>query len=232
MIIPVVDIRDGQAVQANGSFLRSQYSPLRSKLTHSADPVDVVRSLSCYAASKIIYIADLNTIMRTGNNRVVLERLVSSFPKTEFWLDAGYLNLTAAQNDLIPMTKVIGSESLESTKTLLHPSDVDWVLSLDFRHGNFLGDPSLLSLPSIWPKRVIILELSAIGREQGPNLTLLNTINQLSPADTKRHFFIGGGVKNMNSIEDCVRSGAKGVLVSSALHKGDITSNTIKNPLL
>src|SRR5215203_2024938 len=46
----------------------------------------------------------------------------------------------------------------------------DAILSLDFRGEDFVGPPSLLDDPSLWPCAVIAMTLARVGTSTGPDL--------------------------------------------------------------
>jgi len=100
-------------VRAHGAR-RDQYRPLKSPLSPTSDPADVMRGLYSVYPFRTFYVADLDAIMGTGNNEAAQRRLKAEFPaagvsgwiigvsdlsSARSWLDAGLGHL------------VIGSES-------------------------------------------------------------------------------------------------------------------------
>ena len=64
MIIPVIDIKNGEAVSGK-SGNRETYTPLKTVFTKSSDPISIAHELKKFGFSRI-YIADLDAI--EGNN--------------------------------------------------------------------------------------------------------------------------------------------------------------------
>ncbi|MGF6756734.1 HisA/HisF-related TIM barrel protein [Paraburkholderia sp. GAS42] len=122
-IIPVIDVLDGAAVRAVRGE-RSLYRPVESQLCRGSDPVDVARALLDYTASSILYVADLDGIMRGKPQRDALMRLALAVPGIELWIDAGFAGAVAAYALIAPLddaganvTPVFGSESLVASAT-------------------------------------------------------------------------------------------------------------------
>lgn len=65
-IIPVIDLMDGLAVSGK-SGNRKEYVPIKSVLCDSSNPIDLITKYKENGAKKV-YIADLNSIMGTGDN--------------------------------------------------------------------------------------------------------------------------------------------------------------------
>src|SRR6266849_3411069 len=133
-IIPVLDLRGGIVVRAHRGQ-RDQYRPLKSPLSPTSDPVDVMRGLYSVYPFKTFYVADLDAIMGTGNNEAVLRRLKAEFPAAVLWVDNGVGDLSSAWNwlDAGLGDLVVGSESQQDLALLQCLSGHDRVvLSLDF----------------------------------------------------------------------------------------------------
>ena len=60
-IIPVIDVMGGIVVHASGGD-RAHYQPLKSILTSSCDPFEVITDLLAWHDFKKVYIADLDAI--------------------------------------------------------------------------------------------------------------------------------------------------------------------------
>ena len=66
-VLPVIDLLNGIVVRGVAGQ-RSQYQPLRSMLTASAQPLDVARSLRSTFGFTEIYLADLDAILHERPN--------------------------------------------------------------------------------------------------------------------------------------------------------------------
>jgi uncharacterized protein related to proFAR isomerase len=211
-LIPVVDLMGGRVVRAVAGR-RSEYRPLETPLSPSNAPEDVVAGFLRLHPFQEIYVADLDAILRRGENSAVARLLFEQFPQTQFWLDAG-----RTEPDDAASTTVIGSESLAADRP---PPDLSRaervVLSLDFRGADFLGPPPLLALPKLWPRRVIVMTLARVGAGEGPDIERLAAIKARAG---ESEIFAAGGVRNFADLEALSRLGVAGALVASALHDG------------
>ena len=162
-IIPVIDLKDGQVVRARMGQ-RDLYRPIETPLSRTSDPVDVTRGLLSVFPFPTLYVADLDAIERTGNNDGVLARLSAIFPQLALWVDNGLADAAAAQRFLASTQAylVLGSEA-QHDGSLVENLKYDGriILSLDFRDNAFLGPPSLLAAPDIWPQRIIVIDSRA-----------------------------------------------------------------------
>jgi phosphoribosylformimino-5-aminoimidazole carboxamide ribotide isomerase len=232
-ILPVMDLLDGQVVRAVAGD-RWRYLPVCSSLTKSAEPVSVARALLDLARFPALYIADLDAITGAGSDHhfTVLANICAEAGGRgvgELWLDAGlapWLKALSekARTDGVNVVTVVGAESLASASALPSagylPGGTDWVLSLDYRAGKFLGPAGLDASAEQWSSRVIVMELSAVGVGGGPALERLDIL--ASSARSTRHndiaFFAGGGVRHADDLHTLAAHGAAGALVASALH--------------
>jgi HisA/HisF family protein len=207
-IIPVLDLRGGQAVLARRGE-RHLYRPLRTELCAQPEPRAVVEAYLALFPFRTIYIADLDAISGSAVNTALLRELIDANPGVKFWLDRGRLG----QADPIPYTvTVAGTESGPS----LTPGTADTtVLSLDFDGDTLRGDAAILENPQSWPRDVIVMCLRRIGSGQGPNLELLSRLRASAPGT---RLYLGGGIRNVHDIEAIQALGTHGALVASALH--------------
>lgn len=225
-IIPVIDIREGRVVHARGGE-RHAYPPLSSILTQSQHVTQVVADILDFYPFPSVYIADLDAI-ETGQSQTALyQTLASEFPQLTFWLDSGVRQASQldAFKDVGNIYPVLGSETLDDFNLL---TNRDWqlrvILSLDRRKQQFLGQPELLSNSQLWPKNVIVMSLDHVGSNNGP---ALDWFKQLQSAKADVNWFIAGGVRNEQDLQQVKENGGAGVLVASALHTGQIARETI-----
>ncbi len=218
-LIPVIDIRGGEAVAASGGD-RASYRPLHTPLVGSADPVAVAEALHALYPFPTLYVADLDGIEGRGADIAMQRRVVDAWPGREVWIDDGERSIDPL---LRRQRRVIGSESLKSIEEYTaarERADPDAPLSLDFRGDAFLGPPALLSNPDLWPRRVIVMTLARVGRGAGPELARLASIVARAGA---REVFAAGGVRNADDLCALRDIAVAGALVSSALHQRAIT---------
>ncbi len=216
--IPVIDLMGGQVVRARMGD-RASYRPLRSPLSPTSEPVDVVRGLLAVHPFPTLYVADLDAIERRGDNLPALRRIRAEFPRLEMWIDNGAASAAALEAltgaDL--GTPVVGSES-QRDSALIAPrrGSSGIVLSLDFRGDAFQGPEEILSAPALWPRRVIVMTLARVGSAAGPDLERLAAIRAIAGA---REIYAAGGVRDGADLSALRAAGAAGALIASALHE-------------
>ena len=226
-IIPVIDLKDGLVVRARMGQ-RDQYRPIETPLAPSSDPVDVVRGLLAVAAFRTLYVADLDAIERKGDAKTALARVKSAFPQLGIWVDNGLADAAAAQAFLDAGRDhlVLGSEA-QADHRLVESlrDDPRVILSLDFRGDNFIGPPSLLATPEIWPQRIIVMTLARVGSAAGPDLERLAAIRRITE---NRQIYAAGGIRDAVDLAAIKHAGIAGALVASSLHDGRLTRADIE----
>ncbi len=222
-VVPVIDLRDGGVVHARRGD-RGRYAPLRSPLCSGNDPVAVVGGLLGLHPFRVVYVADLDAIEGTGDNRPALARLRAAFPGTGFWVDAGFRSADAVRRFVASGVgdAVLGSESLSGIEPLEQlRGDAAWdgvVLSLDFRD-RFVGPAELLHRTDLWPRRIIAMTLARVGSGEGPDWDRLAEIGRAKP---QARLFAAGGVRGGDDLRELAARGSAGALVATALHDGRI----------
>jgi phosphoribosylformimino-5-aminoimidazole carboxamide ribotide isomerase len=237
-IIPVMDLLGGRVVRAVAGE-RANYAPIRSRLTDSSRPADLATALLRRSGATILYVADLDAITCDGSDHHfdLLQQLCPALAAAgarELWLDAGAADwlghlaphAVAAGLRLVP---VVGTESLPDAEASLIPAGFgpdDFVLSLDYRNGSFLGPAGLEDQAPRWPCRVIAMELAVVGTGAGPALERLRRICRTAQGAGRSEVavFAAGGVRDAADLAPLATAGAAGVLVASALHDGRLRS--------
>jgi phosphoribosylformimino-5-aminoimidazole carboxamide ribotide isomerase len=225
-IIPVIDIKDGQAVAAIKGQ-RAFYTPLETPLSASPEPQKVIQGLLDFYPFDTVYCADLNAITRQGNNRALLHELLECYPKVTFWIDEGLTANTAIEVFEPNYRAIIGSECQNDSigKPLENRSDA-WILSLDFfPDSGYRGPKQLLQNPNLWPENVIIMSLAHVGLNQGPDFEKLNYFCQRYP---QHKFVCAGGIRNTLDLQYLIKMGVKQALVASAIHNGQLTPDNLR----
>jgi len=223
-IIPVIDVRQNQVVHAVKGQ-RQNYRPLQTCLcdSHSAD--DIVQAFIDTYPFKTIYIADLDAIQGTSNNEQLIEQILDKFQSVSFWVDHG---ISSAIDLKIQSRRqhVIGSETNISPETLneLFTSSPEIILSLDFQTKALLGDQKLLQKTDLWPERIIIMSLSQVGSNNGPDYKLISDIQKSAG---NRKIYAAGGVRHEDDLQTLNDMGIDGVLIATALHTQQITADTL-----
>jgi phosphoribosylformimino-5-aminoimidazole carboxamide ribotide isomerase len=224
-IIPVIDLMGGHVVHARRGE-RQNYQPLQSPLCAGSRPADVVAGYLTVHPFTTVYIADLDAIRGQGDSGADIAGLRRAFPTLRFWIDNGLASAADCRawlaRDLGDL--VLGSEAQRDAEILRDVAGDRVILSLDFKDGAFLGPPALLADSGAWPGRVIVMTLSRVGSDSGPDVALLDRIHGRAGS---RSVFAAGGVRGGEDLLELQRRGIAGVLVASALHAGRIGGGEI-----
>ncbi|ABR54895.1 hisA/hisF family protein [Methanococcus vannielii SB] len=209
-IIPVIDLKNGLAVSGKSGD-RNNYFPINSIILGSSIPKDVV-SIYKENGAKKVYIADLDSIMNFGNNFETINEL--NIFKI---VDVGIKDYNDFKNVKGNFEKIIlGTETLKDYELL---NEKDIILSLDFKDGILLNHDldELLSRINI-ETPLIILDISAVGTQNGVNIELIKNIVK----KTKNPIYVGGGIKSEHDLKILNDIGVFGVLIGTTIHNGTL----------
>lgn len=227
-VIPVIDIKGGQVVHAQGGR-RDLYRPIRTPLSPTSAPADVATGLLDRFPFRRLYIADLDAIERRAPNAAAIQSIMLAIPSVELWIDNGTADAATARSWLArcPHSLVIGSESQAGLDTIgvLHGED-RVLLSLDFRGEAFQGPAELHHTAASWPTRVIVMTLARVGAATGPDTQRVAAIVARAQG---RAVFAAGGVRGSEDLHMLSHAGAAGVLVATALHTGALTAHDLEH---
>jgi phosphoribosylformimino-5-aminoimidazole carboxamide ribotide isomerase len=226
-VIPVIDIRNGEAVHAQGGR-RDSYRPIRTPLSATSAPADVAAGLLRLAPFRQLYIADLDAIERRGSGDAAIEAIARAAPGVELWVDNGIARADAAHAWLAGCAHclVAGSESQDGVHMMQSLRAANRVLlSLDFRGDEFQGPIRLLEEPDLWPARVIVMTLARVGGAGGPDT---GRVADIVARAKGRTVIAAGGVRDAADLEALSKAGAAGVLVATALHSGALTTRDLR----
>lgn len=225
MIIPVIDLKNGEAVSGK-SGMRETYKPLKTIFSQSSDALDIAKSLKA-AGAKRMYIADLDSIEGNGSNLKIVEEVNEIIP---VMLDAGADNVQRVEKLLKVADKVIiATETLKTLKSLDEIfesfSRDELVLSIDIKNNELLArnmetdlDAMINKIKELKPAEIILLDISRVGTESGVDNALINKFEPF-----KSSIIVGGGILE-GDIEELSGKGVHKFLVGSALHSGRIRS--------
>lgn len=230
-LIPVLDLRDGIVVHAVAGN-RNGYLPLRSPICDSADPVAVARAVNGRHGPCAFYVADLGGIERAVPDHGTIGRLAAA--GIELWVDGGARDV----NDALAMRKAGAATVIVATETwrevaalaelAKHFAPEHWMLSIDLKQGTLLR--SAVGWPddplecvehgvSAGCKRLLLLDLAAVGMGKGPGTIELAT--RIRERYSELDLYLGGGFRReLHGVLASLRLG--GYLVSSALHDGTL----------
>ena len=223
-IIPVIDLKNGHVVHAvQGN--RDLYRPIRSPLCQSAAINDVINAFLRLHPFNKIYIADINALTKTGHHIEQISEVLTRYPEIDFWLDAGFTGLPEQYASYANCIPILASETLsEQDLSRLNDLKGQYILSLDFSGNTPLGAKELFQNPRIWPDTIIIMTLSQVGSNLGPDFQkLMDYRNRFSD----KKFAAAGGIRNREDLSDLKKNGIHYALVASALHSGVITAGDL-----
>ena len=225
MIIPVMDLKNGEAVSGK-SGKRETYTPLKTVFDKSSEPIAIARKLKKSGFSQI-YIADLDSIEGNSSNLQIAGEINQIIP---VMFDPGIKNSVGLQKILDRVEKVIvATETIENFDEMEaifsnFPKE-NLVLSIDIKNGSVLGkhikvdfNDLIKKIEEINPLEVILLDISRVGTENGVDHELIKSFIGL---DTD--LILGGGI----TLEDIIELQSLGLeyfLVGTALHSGYLNS--------
>ena len=234
-VILALDILDGVVVHAVRGE-REKYRPIHeySVVVGTSEPEEVVKAMK----PREVYVADLNRLMRTGDNTAKIKRLRTL---SKVLLDFGVESLddverAAAISDVV----ILGTETASRRLVegaVRNATKKGWRLSvsMDMIRGRVLSqdeslrDPLALveMLNDYTLESLIVLELRSIGTKAGVSTTLplLSEIVARSEHDV----IFGGGVRSCEDLETLGRMGVKGVIVATAVHDGSIPLSVLQH---
>lgn len=223
-IIPVVDLMGGLVVHAMRGN-RSHYAPIQSRLSETAELLDILDGFLKLYPFRTIYIADIDAIQQQGSHFKQLLEAKRRFPTLTFWLDAGLPTpdqLHASQ--LAGILPVIGTESitdLSQIDTFRSATHGNFVLSLDFYQGVLRGLPALAN-PAHWPDKLICMQLDRVGNQSGPDVSMMPPVLL-----TQHAIYAAGGIRHMQDMQSLAAKNIAGALLATALHDRIINTSHV-----
>jgi phosphoribosylformimino-5-aminoimidazole carboxamide ribotide isomerase len=216
---------------------REKYKAIQSVLCHSADPLTVANAFEEKLRLKELYIADLDAISHTGSNlQEIIE--IKQNTRLKLMLDSGIRSI----DDIIKLLSdidriIIATETLsgldELDKIVDQIDKYKLIFSIDTMRNKILtGSKEIAALSpielaaygrDIGIKECIVLDLSKVGSEKGPNITIAKEI--VDNVDIS--VITGGGIRFIDDIHYLEEHGFAGVLVATALHNGNITHSDL-----
>jgi phosphoribosylformimino-5-aminoimidazole carboxamide ribotide isomerase len=232
-ILPVLDILRGLVVRGIAGR-RHEYRPIVSRLTRSADPLDVARAARCEYGLGEFYLADLDAISGSGPALSLYARLRDR--GFQLCVDAG-LHIADDAEPLIAAgveEVVCGLETVEGPSELAAACkrhDRRIIFSLDMRDGEPVGNRAAWKhgdafsiteqAVSAGARRIILLDLARVGVDRGVGTEPL--CRRLAKAFPDVEIIAGGGVRDLDDLQRLHECGVRGVLLASILHDRRIT---------
>lgn len=238
-IIFALDVKDSKVVHGVQGK-RDLYLPPRNNLFGPPIPEIVVNSvIQKYGIGKF-YVADLNSIMKNGNNCSSIDILTQKFQMNEFYIDAGIYDQININKYLNKGYKkvIIGLETLdniERLQMLYQKYDNKILFSLDCYNGkpaildkklsNKKIDEIIRLVGYYGAKEIIILDIDNVGTVSGYNLNYIKLISNLS---SNMDIYLAGGIRSVNEILKFRDLGIKGIIFASMIYNNLINRDEIK----
>jgi phosphoribosylformimino-5-aminoimidazole carboxamide ribotide isomerase len=231
-IIPVIDLRGGEAVHGVGGE-RGRYELVESTLiTTHGDAMALARAYVSVLQTSEMYVADLDAITG-GAMQLAMHQRLSRVARS--WIDAGVRSEedACALIDAGAERVVVGLETMsgfELLRAIVRRLGADRVaFSLDLRGGAPLASTDALRAMSprelarravdAGAETVIVLDLSRVGSAGGADETMICELRAALPGVD---LIAGGGVRHRADLERLAAAGANGALVATAVHRGSI----------
>ncbi len=220
---------------------RHAYTAVRSSLVAGCDPLEIARVLCAVCGGSAVYIADLDAIGGTGDHLETISDIAGRLA-AEPWVDAGVRGTEAAARLLEAGAArvIVGTETLSDLDELRALREAvaahRLVVSLDVGAQGVLSRCAALSgrapldalgsLVAEGVEDVILLALTQVGTGAGPDIGTLEAARAAFP---RLRLVVGGGVRDAGDLRRLATSGADGVLLATALHRGWITAADIRS---
>ena len=226
-IIFAMDIRGGVVVKGYKGD-RERYEPIErhSKICKTSDPLDVIDIIK----PRRTYIADLDRILGTGNNSLIIKRLGTL---TSTLIDIGIRRLDDVREaERISDTAIIGTET-GSLDVIRAAQSMRVAVSLDVKDGSVMSpDPALSGNPLQVVERMnlykirelLVLNMNLVGTKQGVDFDFIERV-----IDVSGHpIVVAGGIKNTEELDKLEDLGAAGVVLSTAIHEEIIPIDLVR----
>jgi phosphoribosylformimino-5-aminoimidazole carboxamide ribotide isomerase len=233
-VIPVLDLRGGQVVQARGGD-RSAYPGLKTQLCSGNDPVDVALAFRDVLGLDSLYVADLDAIEHDRPDLTTLNRLAQL--RLDLWVDLG-LRRSSQLRDLSrgdSLRTILATETLpgmDLVREAIRDLGRDRVvLGLDLKAGHPIlsstwredhNEPMTIiqAALEVGVRRVLLLDIDRVGT--GLGLASLELVAMVRSRYSDLEITVGGGVTSPLDLKTARATGASGILVGSALYDGRI----------
>jgi len=234
----VIDVLNGIVVHAIRGE-RKRYQPLRSILCKSTEPMEIALTFESLGFESL-YLADLDAILGKPANFSLYQEIVVR-THLELMVDAGISDIAKVKKVLETGVKkiIIGSETLSSldflNKALKSSGEDKIIVSIDLKEAKVLSLSKTIKsmssasfaqkLSDVGIKQIILLDLSRVGTEHGTNSIVLESILE----KTSLEVFVGGGIKDIQELEELRRLGISGALIATILHNGKLKIEELKS---
>lgn len=236
-VFPVLDLRDGVCVRAVAGK-RDAYRPVAMRGLPSPTPIDTARWYHDRFGLTELYVADLSAIL--GGTPIWDAYRELEDNGFQLWLDAGISSLDAWRRHVAATsgrqrTLIAALESLAAPRNFASLAPAIALdrggFSLDLRLGRLCTKVSewvdwkpqqlLEMIVDAGIRRVIILDVGAVGVEAGP--TVLELCRHCRKSYPEVELISGGGVRGLDDLRQLRDAGCSAALVATALQSERIT---------
>lgn len=229
----------GEVVQAIRGD-RANYRPVQSVLAPDAHPVSIARALQDATGCDEFYIADLDAIVG-GQPQWSIVRQIADAVKAKLSLDAAIADAdmavkamgAGAERAIVCSETLLDLDACRAIRSELPPGRL--IFSVDVAGGRVRsGAPGLRDADPLaaielmaregW-SQFIILTLDLVGAGSGPDWSLMKEATARFP---ELSLIAGGGVSSLRDLRQLASMNMSGVLISTSLHRGWITSRDLQ----
>ena len=236
-VIPALDLMIGQIVWAKGGH-RGSYSPVCCPLTHSANPVEVAKSVFNQTGCDSLYLANIDSFAGASPITNIYEELVEA--GFSLWIDADWMGSINDEDRFEQILKLAGNENIRlifSSETMSSLDDFKVVaqlannglapvFSLDMRNGQVISKSEQLTasvkpmdmVSAAWNAGVrdmILLDLESVGTYGG--ISTESIVEKVIAAYPEACLISGGGVRDQADAQRLLTAGCEHVLIASAI---------------
>lgn len=222
MIIPVVDIKNGQCVSGQ-SGNRDTYKKLNS--IYGDNPLEIAEGLK-KSGYEYLYIADLDKIESVGDNSELISKINGIIPVL---LDNGIEKIDDIKNCInISTYTILATETisdLEDTyKIIKEYPEYKFILSVDIKDDELLIQNKSIEVDEIIKlinttsiEYVILLNIDQVGTKKTTSCKLQDYVIEKTAAN----YILGGGITN-ESMEYYQNNNINNFLIGTILHEGKL----------
>ncbi|MBS6115738.1 1-(5-phosphoribosyl)-5-[(5-phosphoribosylamino)methylideneamino]imidazole-4-carboxamide isomerase [Thomasclavelia spiroformis] len=228
LVIPAIDLKDGQAVR----LYKGDYN---QKTVYSNNPEELAREFETMGAKwlhvvdldgakdgKCINLETIKKIKQTTNMAVELGGGIRNMETVALYLDEVGIDRvilgTAAINDPKFLKEAI---SKYGAKKIVVGVDVKngyvstsgWLKTSDVPYLDFIKE-----LEKIGVEYIVVTDISKDGTLQGPNFKMYEQIT----SESKINFVVSGGIKDKQNILDVVKKDYYACIVGKAYYEGKV----------
>ena len=228
LVIPAIDLKDGQAVR----LYKGDYN---QKTVYSNNPEELAREFETMGAKwlhvvdldgakdgKCINLETIKKIKQTTNMAVELGGGIRDMETVALYLDEVGIDRvilgTAALNDSKFLKEAI---SKYGAKKIVVGVDVKngyvstsgWLKTSDVPYLDFIKE-----LEKIGVKYIVVTDISKDGTLQGPNFKMYEQIT----SESKINFVVSGGIKDKQNILDVAKKDYYACIVGKAYYEGKV----------